>query len=92
MSSNIGQNYPYTRETGAQRAAAVERAATAFDGLGDRIANEATPLDPTGPDELWWVWACPADGAVGRLHVAGYAREQHAVYAVCDNCGRSFLR
>ncbi len=92
MSSNIGQNYPYTRETEAQRAAAIERAEAAFDGLRDRISSEATPLGTTASDELWWVWACPVDPAVGRLHVAGYARERHGLYAVCDKCGRSFLR
>lgn len=92
MSSNIGQNYPYTRETESQRATAVEHASGTFDGLGARIAAEATPLPTSDRDEYWWVWACPDDGAVGRLHVAGYARERHGVYAVCDNCGRSFLR
>ncbi len=92
MSSNVGQNYPYTRETEPERAAAVEQAAARFDGLRDRIASEATPLPVADRDELWWVWACPDDGALGRLHVAGYARDRHAVYAICDNCGKSFLR
>jgi len=64
----------------------------AFDGLGVRVSAEATPLPASGPGETWWVWACPADGAVGRLHVAGYALERHAIYAICDNCGASFLR
>ncbi|MGO9180355.1 MAG: hypothetical protein ACLQBX_05885 [Candidatus Limnocylindrales bacterium] len=92
MSSNIGQNYPYSRESEAQRCAAVERAVGAFEGLGARISAEATPLPAPVPDDTWWVWACPADGAVGRLHVAGYARERRAIYAICDNCGASFLR
>ena len=92
MSSNIGQNYPYGRETEAQRAAAVEKACGAFEGLRDRVAAESTPLPEPGRDGAWWTWVCPADGAVGRLHVAGYARDRHAVYAVCDTCGRSFLR
>ncbi len=92
MSSNVGQNYPYGQETEAQRAAAVEKAAGAFDGLRDRIGAEATPLPEAGRDAQWWVWVCPADEYVGRLHVAGYARNNHAIYVVCDNCGRSFLR
>jgi hypothetical protein len=92
VSSNIGQNYPYTRESDAQRAAAVEGAVGRFDGLRDRIAAEATPFPESERDESWWVWACPVDPAVGRLHAAGYARERRAVYAVCDTCGRSFLR
>ena len=92
MSSNVAQNYPYGSETEAERAAAVARAVSSFEGLGDRIAAEATA--PGGPDEgaRWWVWVCPADGFTGRLHVAGHARERHAVYTVCDGCGRSFFR
>ncbi|MGC8634592.1 MAG: hypothetical protein ACP5VP_08005 [Candidatus Limnocylindrales bacterium] len=92
MSSNIGQNYPYTHETEPERAAAVERACAATEGLRDRIAAEATPLPPAEPGERWWVWVCPVDGGAGRLHVAGYARDRHALYAVCDHCGKSFLR
>ena len=93
MSSNVGQNYPYTSENEAQRAAAVEAAYAAFEGLRERVASEATPLD--GPDhpERWWVWVCPADPDLrGRLHVAGYARDRHAVYTICDAQGHTFLR
>ncbi len=92
MSSNIGQNYPYSQETEPERAAAVERALGTFDGLRDRVATNASPLPPAGRDELWWVWVCPADKGAGRLHVAGYARDRRAVYTVCDHCGASFLR
>ena len=92
MSSNIGQNYPYGSESDAQRAAAVEHAVAAFDGLRDRIAAESTPLPEDGRDQQWWVWVCPTDDFSGRLHVAGYARDRRAIYAVCDTCGRSFLR
>lgn len=92
MSSNVAQNYPYGSETEAERAAAVARAVSEFEGLGDRIAAEATPPGAPGEGEKWWIWVCPADGFTGRLHVAGYARERHAVYTVCDGCGRSFLR
>ncbi len=92
VSSNIGQNYPYARETEPARAAAVERTYAAFEGLRERVASEATPLPAVASDELWWVWVCPADDGTGRLHVAGYARDRRAVYTVCDTCGTSFLR
>lgn len=97
VSSNISQNYPYGSETEAERAAAVEKATAAFDGLGAKVAAEVTPLGPVEPADngapaRWWVWVCPKDGFVGRLHVAGFARERHALYTVCDNCGATFLR
>lgn len=92
MSSNVAQSYPYASETEAQRAAAVERVAAGTDGLRERITAEAVGLGPPELGQRWWVWVCPADDAKGRLHVAGYARDSHAVYAVCDSCGRTFLR
>jgi hypothetical protein len=92
VSSNVAQNYPYGSETEAERAAAVEAALGAFDGLPARVAAEALALGQLTQDERWWTWACPADDLGGRLHVAGYAGERHAIYAVCDRCGRTFLR
>ena len=97
MSSNVGQNYPYTSETEAQRAAAVERAVGQFEGLAEKIKTEATPLGPDlGDDNVdgprWWVWVCPEHDFTGRLHIAGYALERHGVYTVCDTCGKAFLR
>ena len=94
MSSNIGQNYPYSSETEAERAAAVGRAVAGVEGLRDRVAAATTPLGHVSPAERWWVWVCPVDGATaaGRLHVAGYAVERRALYVVCDGCGRTFLR
>ena len=97
MSSNVAQSYPYTSETEEQRAAAVAAAAARFEGLGARIDAEATPLGELPPAEpgaphRWWVFVCPQDDFSGRLHVAGYASERHALYTVCDTCGRSFLR
>jgi hypothetical protein len=92
VSSNIGQNYPYTSETEAHRAAAVEAALAARDGLRERVQGEAAPLGEVAADERWWVWVCPADGATGRLHVAGYAAERRALFVVCDACGKTFLR
>jgi phage terminase large subunit GpA-like protein len=96
VSSNIGQNYPYTSESERQRAAAVDKAIGQFEGLADKVATESTPLDGTPADNAgdmrWWVWVCPEHEYTGRLHVAGYAREKHALYTVCDTCGKTFLR
>ena len=92
MTSNVAQNYPYGSETEAERAAAVEAAVERFDGLSDRLAAEATPLGEPGDGGRWWVWVCPTGEFTGRLHAAGHARERHALYTVCDDCGRSFLR
>lgn len=90
MTSNVAQSYPYTRETDAQRVAAISSLVSAREGLEATIAAETTP-----PDEQarWWVWKCPTPGCTGLLHVAGYARDAHAVYTVCDgSCARTFLR
>ena len=60
------------------------------EGLADTITAEATPLDD---NERWWVWKCPTAGLPGLLHAAGYSREKHAVFVVCDGtCGKTFLR
>ncbi len=90
MTSNVGQSYPYTSETEAQRAAAIAALVASKEGLADKIKAETTPLDG---DERWWVWKCPTPGCPGLLHVAGYAIDKHAVYVVCDGvCGKTFLR
>ena len=90
MSSNVGQNYPYTSETEAERSAAIVALVKSRDGLAAKLAAETTPLDA---NERWWVWKCPTVGCPGLLHVAGYAAEKHAVYVVCDGtCGKTFLR
>ncbi len=90
MTSNVGQNYPYTSEPEADRAAAVQRLVDARDGLADTIKAETTPLDA---NERWWVWKCPTKGCPGLLHAAGYARDLHAVWVVCDGtCAKTFLR
>ena len=96
VSSNISQNYPYGSETEAQRAAAIEKILSAHDGLREQVAAESTPLGDVGPSDTgaaarWWVWVCPKD-VTGRLHVAGYARERHALYTACDVCGTTYLR
>ena len=90
MSSNVGQNYPYTSETAAERAAQVDALIAARDGLADKLRAETTPLDE---NERWWVWKCPTAGCAGLLHAAGYALEKHAVYVVCDGtCAKTFAR
>ena len=89
MSSNIGQNYPYAHETEAERAAAVEAVVASRDGLAQSIATETTPLDA---EERWWTWRCRKPGCGGVVHAAGYARDNRAVYVVCDRCGSTSLR
>ena len=90
MTSNVGQNYPYTSETEAERAARVAALVAAREGLADTLAAESTPLDAK---DRWWVWKCPTAGCPGLLHAAGYAAEHHAVYVVCDGtCAKTFLR
>ena len=90
MTSNVGQNYPYTSETEAERASAVDALVKARAELGEQLTTEATPLDD---NERWWVWKCPTKGCRGLLHVAGYAAEKHALFVVCDGeCAKTFLR
>jgi hypothetical protein len=92
VTSNVGQNYPYTSESEAARAAKIDALIAARDDLHDKIAGETTPLQPDGEDR-WWVWKCPTTGCPGLLHVAGYALEKHALYVVCDGtCAKTFLR
>jgi len=96
LTSNVAQSYPYTSETEAQRAAAIARAVEQFEGLADRVAAESEPMPELGPDEPGrphrsWVFVCPSH-VTGRLHVAGYARERHALFTVCDEGGETYLR
>ena len=92
MSSNIGQNYPYASEAEVERAAGVALAFERFPGLKEKVAAEATPLGEVDPDERWWVWVCPSGDFSGRLHVAGYAKDAHAMYTVCPDDGKIYLR
>ena len=92
MSSNVGQNYPYSSETEPERSAALEGAFARFDGLRDTVSKESTPLGEIAPDQRWFVYVCPDGDFSGRLHVAGYAAERRALYTVCDTCGKTFLR
>jgi hypothetical protein len=90
MTSNVGQSYPYSSESESDRAARIAALLDERDGLGDKLAAETTPLDER---DRWWTWKCPTKGCPGILHAAGYARDLHAVYVVCDGtCGQTFLR
>jgi hypothetical protein len=90
MTSNVGQSYPYSSESETDRAARIAALVGDREGLKDKLAAETTPLD--GKDR-WWTWKCPTKGCAGILHAAGYARDLHAVYVVCDGtCGQTFLR
>jgi hypothetical protein len=90
VTSNVGQNYPYTSETADERAAVIDRLVAERAGLEATLAAESTPLDAK---ERWWVWKCPTKGCPGLLHAAGYAAEKHALYVVCDGtCAKTFLR
>lgn len=90
MTSNVGQNYPYSSETESERAAAIATLISAREGLGDKLTAETTPVDQ---QDRWWIWKCPTPGCKGFLHAAGYARDLHAVYVVCDGtCAKTFLR
>jgi hypothetical protein len=90
VTSNVSQNYPYTSESEADRAATVERLVSEREGLAATIESGATPLDGQA---RWWVWKCPTRGCPGLLHAAGYAADKHAVFVVCDGtCGKTYLR
>ncbi len=90
MTSNVGQNYPYTSEIEADRAAVIARLVAEGEGLAVKLAEETTPLDE---NDRWWVWKCPTKGCPGLLHVAGYSRDKHALFVVCDGiCAKTFLR
>ena len=90
MTSNVGQSYPYTSESEVERAVRVAGLVSGREDLAARLATETTPLDA---NDRWWVWKCPTRGCRGLLHAAGYARDLHAVYVVCDGtCAKTFLR
>jgi hypothetical protein len=94
VTSNVGQNYPYTSETEPERAAAISALAGSREGLTDTLKAETTPIDTAQlENDRWWVWKCPTAGCPGLLHVAGYAHDLHALFVVCDGtCGKTFLR
>ena len=90
MTSNVSQNYPYSSESEAERAAVMARLSAERADLGGTLATQASPVDA---QDRWWVWKCPTKGCPGLLHAAGYARDKHALFVVCDGtCGKTFLR
>ena len=90
MTSNVGQNYPYSSETEAERRSVLDALVKAREGLGEKLGAETTPLDERHRS---WTWKCPTAGCPGILHVAGYAKDLHALYVVCDGtCAKTFLR
>jgi hypothetical protein len=90
VTSNVGQNYPYTSESAQERAAVIAKLVAEREGLAATLAAESTPLDE---NDRWWVWKCPTRDCPGLLHVAGYSRDKHALFVACDGiCGKTFLR
>ena len=90
MTSNVGQNYPYSSETEGERAAKIASLTASREALAGTLKAETTPVDD---NERWWVWKCPTPGCLGLLHVAGYALDKHALFVVCDGtCAKTFLR
>ena len=53
MTSNVGQNYPYTSETESDRAQRVASLVAEREDLAGKLEAETTPLDT---NERWWVW------------------------------------
>ena len=90
MTSNVSQNYPYSSEPEADRAAVIARLLAERETLAATLATDTSPVDA---QDRWWVWKCPTKGCPGLLHTAGYAIEKHAVFVVCDGtCAKTFLR
>lgn len=90
MTSNVAQNYPYSSESEADRAATIDRLVSEREELKATIDAGSTPLDA---QDRWWVYKCPTRGCPGLLHAAGYAADKHAVFVVCDGtCGKTYLR
>jgi hypothetical protein len=90
VTSNVGQNYPYTSETESQRSSVIGSLLAARKSLAETLSAQTTPLDA---GERWWVYKCPTPGCPGLLHAAGYAADKHAVFVVCDGtCAKTFLR
>jgi hypothetical protein len=52
--------------------------------------GESTPGENGAPVKCWR-WVCPKC-VEGRLHIAGYNRDRHGLYTVCDRCESTFVR
>ena len=80
----------HERDRGRARRARSRRLVEAREGLADKLAAETTPLDA---QRALVGLEVPDGGLPGLLHAAGYARDLHAVYVVCDGtCAKTFLR
>src|SRR5436853_5133683 len=51
VTSNVGQSYPYTSETEADRAAKIASLTASREGLADTLKTETTPVDD---HDRWW--------------------------------------
>ena len=90
MTSNVGQNYPYSSETEAVRASTIARLVAARDGLSATLGAESSPLDA---NDRWWVWKCPTKGCpVFSTRPATLSTSTPSI-VVCDGtCAKTFLR
>ena len=90
MTSNVGQSYPYTSESEAERAARDRGAGGRARGpRGDARCRD----HPARRERPLVGLEVPDAGCPGLLHAAGYARDLHAVFVVCDGtCAKTFLR
>jgi hypothetical protein len=91
MTSNVAQSYPYRAESEAERAAAIVATLLAYPDATDRLNAASLPY-AAAADETAWSWRCRTSGCPGVLHTAGYARDKHAIVALCDGCGLVALR
>jgi len=71
VTSNVGQNYPYTSESDGERVAHVASLIADRPDLADKLKAETTPLDA---NDRWWVYKCPSKGCAGLLHAAAMPR------------------
>ena len=76
MTSNVGQNYPYTSESEAERAARIAKLVAEREGLADNARGRG---DAARRERPLVGLEVPDEGLPGLLHAAGYAREKHAV-------------
>ena len=91
MTSNVGQNYPYTSETEAERAARDRVASSPSARTSPAtLAAETTPLDAQRPLVGLEVPDAGLPGPPPRRRLRG---REARVFVVCDGtCGKTFLR
>ena len=92
MTSNVGQNYPYTSETEVDRGGGDRAPGLgAREGLAATISTDApTPLDEK---RALVGLEMPDVGLPGSPPCRRLFGEKHAVFVVCDGtCGKTYLR